>query len=72
MVRNYRKFSNEDLQSRGEKKQSTSGCDLFKCDAAVKYRGSVLLVILSEVPGSHHECAAAGHNLPLCPDFVVL
>lgn len=45
---------------------------LFKCHAAVKYRRSVLLLILSEVSGSHRDCAAAGHVLPSCFDFVVL
>lgn len=53
-------------------KKETPGCDLFKGDAAVQYGGSVLLLILSEVAGSHHERAAAGHILPLCFGFVVL
>lgn len=61
------------LAEQGKKETPcTTGCDLFKGDAAVQCGGSVLLLILSEVAGSHHERAAAGHILPLCFGFVVL
>lgn len=59
-------------RSSGQEKQFATGCNLFKCHAAVKYRGSALQLIPSEVTGAHRDCAAAGHVLPLCFDFVVL